>query len=159
MREHSVKKLRVIPSDGLTGRGAEAVALFNPDGSPYSPGGGSGFDHLIEDVDNFVSLLTDLDVTVSSAALGDFDFNADEYVNLSSSGAVDIVTSAFRTQSIGVRGIGDTYTRFRVDKDGSAHFGNGTDAPDAHIRREIVGGKIQLIATVGATEVVLATQP
>lgn len=38
-------------------------------------------------------------------------------------------------------------------------FGDGTAAPDTAIRREVVGGKIQLIATVGSTEVVLATQP
>jgi hypothetical protein len=44
----------------------------------------------------------------------------------------------------------------------SIRFTNGSEVgggAEAKIRREVVGGKIQLIATVGSTDVVLATEP
>lgn len=42
MLDHNIEKFHVISSEGVDPPpGHEPLALFNPDGSPYSPGGGS----------------------------------------------------------------------------------------------------------------------
>jgi hypothetical protein len=52
----------------------------------------------------------------------------------------------------------DANPRILVSPDGDFRWGDGTNPPDATLSRRVVAGKVQLVANVGGTEVVLAAQ-
>lgn len=123
----SAEKLRVVPGEG-SGKGARAVSLFNPDGTPYSPGGGSSFEHFTE-VTEEQWLTADWPLTLQDPAAPNWQ------TFIGTDGRVSSVVNADDDQTFSVGRTGESWPRLQSYGDGSLHWGNGTDAPDISMKR------------------------
>lgn len=142
-RTRDVRSYVVSAPTGLSARGAQKIALFNPDGTPYSPGGagGSSFAHLSENeeqetifTDYYVASVPDPSApdpwaTTSTSLNQDGHFNS-------------TIADVFQT-SFDMSVVGDLEARVALKGDGF-HFGDGVSPADAKFGRVNVAGDTYL---------------
>jgi hypothetical protein len=122
-RDHEVLKLKILTDiDAGVGQ-LRPAALFNDDGSPYSPGGGSVFEHLVEDAGR-TRVFSDWNFQSSNTLVAVAEDQNGPAVEMTYSGEYFWAD------------YGDNEARLRIDAaDGSLHFGDGENAPDIELTR------------------------
>lgn len=124
-------------------------------------GGGSSFAHLTENTE--LSRIQSDWLIETTSRFRSRDVNSDQYTEYTRFGQQVFTTGPAGAgnhvfETWGNDAAGD-YPEFSVDQLGTLVWSLDATAEDASIRGDLVGGKIQLIATVGSTEVVIATEP
>jgi hypothetical protein len=112
--------------------------------------------------ENWLSIIDDFGygVRITADGTGAFGFTG-THTLLTSDGVVELMGFSTGSELLKLGVAGETNHRVFLNPT-SIRFTNGSEVgggAEAKIRREVVGGKIQLIATVGSTDVVLATEP
>jgi hypothetical protein len=139
MLHHNIEKFHVIPSDGVDPPPGHApLALFNPDGTPYSPPtGGAGLDHVTEDVDN-TAVRSDWPLWIGTSAgidgrvlIGALNEDVESYwigpgngkvLDLSPLGGIYLQTQALSNSFFAAQVDGEPHPRFTSDINGTLEW-------------------------------------